>query len=425
VDDTEQQREEALLGSLLIQRNRTDLFYAIAHQLKPEHFYKNTNGMVYKAISDLTRNRHPVDLVTVNEAMKKCKSPMWPDDLATLSERAMGLTPDGAKHYADAIVEQYQVREARRLASNVSRVESAEDISSVNTELGQILLSNSTSRFSVLAEDCEDVIQHILDVSNGVKSPGIKLGYHELDTRIVGLAGGNQMVIGASTSVGKTTLAWNIAWNVTEKHKVGFFSGEQSKNELYLKAFSFVLGIPASRLRAGKLTESEKEKMKNLPWALQERGLVTDFAPLEINNLILQMRRMVMEHGIKLAVIDYMQIVECAEGDSREQKVSTVSRLTKRAAMELDIPVIILAQINREWAKRKEHKPELFDLRESGAIEQNTDYALMVYRQLDEGVLHCNLAKNRIDGRTGEFDLLFRPDSGMYVDTYGTQTNSR
>jgi replicative DNA helicase len=132
-----------------------------------------------------------------------------------------------------------------------------------------------------------------------------------------------------------------------------------------------------------------------------------------------------MEHGIKLAVIDYMQIVECAEGDSREQKVSTVSRLTKRAAMELDIPVIILAQINREWAKRKEHKPELFDLRESGAIEQNTDYALMVYRQLDEGVLHCNLAKNRIDGRTGEFDLLFRPDSGMYVDTYGTQTNSR
>jgi len=420
MEHIEQEREEALLGGLLSQRNRTELFYAVASRLKPAHFHCNQNRIVYKAIQTLMRNRHPVDLVTVNEVITKSKSSIAPDELARLTEMAMGLTSNGAKHYADVIIEQYQIRETKRLAINISHVSSYENIQDAHSELGKILLADSEDKFSILSEDCEETIEQIIDISEGRQSPGIKLGYSVLDSRIVGLRGGNQMVIGASTSVGKTTLGFNIAWNVTcDGHKVGFFSGEQGKPELNMKAFSLVLGIPVSRLREGKISEKEKNQMWALPQTLEDKGMVMDFSVLELNSLILKMHQMVAEHKVELIVIDYLQMVECA-GDSREQQVSAVSRMTKRAAKELDVPVIILAQINREWAKRKDRRPELYDLRESGAIEQNTDYCVLIWRELDDNVLHCDLAKNRIDGRTGQFDLRYLPDSGRYIDTYGS-----
>lgn len=407
-------KEQALLGSLIVRNNRKQLFYAIAGKLLSHHFVHYKHRKIYGVICQLYATDKVIDLITVKEA---CGDGIDAIDLVDLSECAMGMDVRAANQYADDIHEAYQVREAQLLATTLHAVTDVDDVQDVHDKLANVLIEVCGGDFSVLAEDCHDVIQHILDVADGKKAPGIELGFTELDKKIMGVPLGSQMIIGASTSVGKTTLGFNVAWNVVQRgHKVAFFSAEQSKPEIYMKAFSALLGIPVWRLRIGKLDDSERSKMRTLPGLLTDKGLICDFDSMELDALIYKIRRAVNEHEIVAVFIDYLQLVSSKDGETREQQVASVSRRLKAIAKEMKIIVVGLSQINRAWASRKEHRPELYDLRESGSIEQDTDYALLIWRTMEESILHCDLAKNRITGHTGEFDLRYIEETGQYAD---------
>jgi replicative DNA helicase len=430
--------EQSVLGSILIDR---DAIVEIAEFLRPEDFYRPANGAVYSAMLELFDKREPVDIVTVAEALERA------DQLETVGGRSYlsslsNQTPTAvhAVQYARIVERKAVLRNLISAAGKIAGIgyedpaEIQEAIDRAESELfnvSQRRVSVGFSALKTLLHDAYDRLDY-LHAHRGEIS-GVRTGFADLDALTTGLQKSDLIVLAARPSVGKTSLALNIAEfaAVNEGRSVGVFSLEMSKEQLVLRLLSSVANIDSQRLRTGFLEEMDFARLAPAMNALSEAPVYIDDTPnITAMELRTKARRLQAEAGLDLIVVDYLQLMQATTSNrdaNRVQEVSEISRGLKALARELAVPVIALSQLSRQPEMRESKEPRLSDLRESGAIEQDADLVMFLWRDKERGaedqdqegeVINLKLAKHR-NGPTGEIQLWFKKRQTRFVSYAG------
>ncbi len=412
--------EQSLLGALLIDK---DSIVKIAEILNPTHFYRSEqHGKIYEAILNLFEKREPVDLVTITERLRSHDAldiVGGPAYLTTL----VNMVPTAAhiESYA-RIIKEHAIR--RSVIMNATRlVEQAYDESIPvmnlldNAEAGIFALSqDSIKRDFVPLKDVLAVSFDRLDElqkSSG-KLRGVPTGFKDLDHKTAGFQDSNLVVFAARPGAGKTSFVLNVALHVAVKANlpVGIFSLEMSQEELADRLLVAQADIDAWKLKTGKLDELDYQKIIEASGELAEAPIYIDDTPgASLAEIRTKARRLQMEHGLKLLIVDYLQLIHGRNIENRVQEVSEISQGLKNLARELKIPVLAVSQLSRAVESRGTRKPQLSDLRESGAIEQDADIVMFIYRE-DPEVLEdvtLDIQKHR-NGAVGEIKLYFKGD---------------
>ncbi len=430
--------EQSVLGSILIDR---DAIVEIAEFLRPEDFYRPANGSVYAAMLELFDKREPVDIVTVAEALERT------DQLETVGGRSYlsslsNQTPTAvhAVQYARIVERKAVLRNLISAAGKIAGIgyedpaEIQEAIDRAESELfnvSQRRISTGFSPLKTLLHDAYDRLDY-LHAHRGEIS-GVRTGFADLDALTTGLQKSDLIVLAARPSVGKTSFALNIAEYaaVNEGQSVGVFSLEMSKEQLVLRLLSSVANIDSQRLRTGFLEEMDFARLAPAMNALSEAPVYIDDTPnITAMELRTKARRLQAEAGLDLIVVDYLQLMQATTSNrdaNRVQEVSEISRGLKALARELSVPVIALSQLSRQPEMRESKEPRLSDLRESGAIEQDADLVMFLWRDKERGaddadqegeVINLKLAKHR-NGPTGEIQLYFKKRQTRFVSYAG------
>lgn len=417
--------EKSVIGALLIDK---DAVVAVAEFLRPEHFYKNAHGHIFEAILTLYERREPADLVTVPEELKKKKLLGKIGGVSFLAELAAEVpTSANIEHYGQIIRDNFTKRELINSASKIAEMGFDE-----STECAQLIDQAEQSLFKVsqdfLHEDFVP-IRRTLEVSfdrldelhrKGEGLRGVPTGFKSLDQKLSGLQESNLVILAARPSVGKSSLASNIAQfaAVKEKIPVGIFSLEMSREQLVDRMLSGQADVDAWRITTGNLEDQDFAAIGEVMGELAEAPIFIDDTP-GINALAMRTkaRRLQLEYGIRLFIVDYLQLVHGRGLENRVQEVSEISQALKNMARELKVPVLALSQLSRAIESRTSRIPQLSDLRESGSIEQEADVVMFLYRPDEENRSDIKLliAKHR-NGPTGEIDLYFRGERTKFYE---------
>lgn len=423
--------EQGVLGAILLDK---DAINSVSEILRAEHFYNDLNGIIFQAMALLYEERKPIDLLTVTTQLKKKKiydkvGSSYLTDLTNVVPTAANVM-----HYAH-IVKEAATR--RSLISSGTMI--AEMGYQEATELKEVLDKAEGSIFSISQGNITKGFIPVKDTlaasfdridqlhRNGAGLRGVKTGFADLDDILSGFQNSNLIILAARPGTGKTAMMLNMAQNVAVKEKaaVGIFSLEMSKEELVDRFLVAQADVDAWKLKTGKLSEDDFSKLSEAMGKLADAPIFIDDTPgLTLTEMRSKARRLQMEHKLSLIIVDYLQLVDPGRRyDSRVQEVSVVSQALKNLARELNIPVLSASQLSRAVEHRGEKKPQLADLRESGAIEQDADVVMFIYRPDFEPDGTANyaiptkllIAKHR-NGRTGEIDLLFRGDRVRFYD---------
>ncbi len=420
--------EQSVLGAVLLRAQALD---QVADLLSPEDFYRSGHGNIFQAMIDLWSKGEPVDLVTVTALLKergRLEDVGGPVFMAALSEHVG--TAANAAYYAKLVHEKSVLRRLLACCQNITQacLSPVEDVEAFldKAEADIFKVAESKIRFgfqplSSLVETEVATLEAIWHRDQG-RITGVPSGFPDLDSLTAGFQPGDLIIIAARPSMGKTALALNIAFNAAYQAQVpvAFFSLEMSKEQLVRRLLSNVGEIDASHLRRAFLTNDEWKKLQEAASFLLECPIYIDDSPaaavLEVRS---KARRLKAEDKLGLLVVDYLQLMRGrSDAPSREQEISDISRSLKALAKELSIPVIALSQLSRKVEDRPRKEPQLADLRESGAIEQDADVILFIYRDEvyndtspEKGQARILLKKQR-NGPTGVFKLAFR---GLYT----------
>src|SRR3954467_2102495 len=426
--------EQSVLGAILIDR---DVVVEVAEFLRPEDFYRQANGTIYRAILDLFERREPVDIVTVAEALERTgdlEAVGGRSYLSTLSNQTP--TAVHAVPYARIVERKAVLRNLIGAAGKIAGIgyedpaEIQEAIDRAESELFTVSNRRITTGFSQLKDLLHSAYDRLdyLHAHRGELS-GISSGFLDLDQLTTGFQRSDLIVVAARPSVGKTSFALNIAEHaaVREHKTVGVFSLEMSKEQLVLRLLSSVANIDSKRLRSGFLEELDFTRIAPAMNDLSEATLFMDDTPnISSMELRTKARRLQAESGLDLVIVDYLQLMQATTTNrdaNRVQEVSEISRGLKALARELSIPVIALSQLSRQPEMRESKEPRLSDLRESGAIEQDADLVMFLWRDKERGqddqdqegeVINLKLAKHR-NGPTGEIQLWFKKRQTRFV----------
>lgn len=424
--------EQSLLGALLIDK---DAIVSIAETLKTNYFYKSEqHGSIYAAILELFEKREPIDLVTVTEKLKQSGSLDRVGGPAYLAE-LVNRVPTAAhiESYA-RIIREHAIR--RQLISFSSHFidmayDEGLDVSDVLEDCEQSVFSISQQHVKrdfipikdALAESFDRLDE--LQKASG-KLRGIPTGFRDLDNKLAGLQNSNLIIFAARPGMGKTSFALNLAQHaaVTEGVPVGIFSLEMSQEELVDRLLVAQADIDAWKLKTGRLDDKDFDRLSHAMGQLAEAPLFIDDTPgLSISEMRTKARRLQAEHGLKLLIVDYLQLMRGRNLENRVQEVSEISQSLKNLARELKIPVFALSQLSRAVEARGTKKPQLADLRESGAIEQDADVVMFIYREDADNfeLVKLDIQKHR-NGPLGVIDLIFRGDR---VKFYGMEKTRR
>jgi replicative DNA helicase len=417
--------EQSVLGALLIDK---DAIVKVAEFLRPEHFYKDAHGHIYEAILSLYERREPADIVTVPEELKKKKLLSKVGGVGYLADLASGIpTAANIEHYARIIRDDFTKRELIASATRIAEMGFDE-----STECSQLIDQAEQSLFRVsqdfLREDFVPIRQ-TLEVSfdrldelhkKGEGLRGIPTGFKTLDHKLSGLQESNLVILAARPSVGKSSLAANIAQHVAAVGKlpVGFFSLEMSREQLVDRMLSAQADVDAWRITTGNLEDEDFRKIGEAMGELAEAPIFIDDTPgINMIEMRTKARRLQMEYDIKLFIVDYLQLVHGRGLENRVQEVSEISQALKNMARELKVPVLALSQLSRAIEQRTSRIPQLSDLRESGSIEQESDVVMFLYRPDEENRSDIKLliAKHR-NGPTGELDMYFRGERTKFYE---------
>lgn len=410
--------EKSVLGAILIDK---DAIVEVAEALKAEMFYNDNHGLIYGAMVSLYENRDPIDVITVADKLKKDKNLTRVGGMAYLSELTNAV-PSAANvvKYAGLVKEAYIKRQMISAAATLGELaldEGNELMSILDTaektvfSLSQKNIKRSFIPVKEALAESFDRLDELQKMEGGLR--GVPTGFSDLDDVLVGLQESNLVILAARPGVGKTAFATNIAQHaaVEKKLPVGIFSLEMSNLELVDRMLVGQAGIDAWKMKTGNLKPEDFEKLSEAMGILADSPLYIDDTP---GQTILQMRtkarRLHAEVGLKLLVVDYLQLaVGDGKYESRVQEVGAISQGLKNLARELRIPVIALSQLSRAVESRGEKIPQLSDLRESGSIEQDADVVMFLYKP-DENNLEqykLNIAKHR-NGPLATVDLLFK-----------------
>lgn len=410
--------EKSVLGACLIDR---DAVVAVAEFLRPEHFYDQNNGCIFKAILSLYEERTPVDIVTLAEKLKKQKDLTKIGGSAYLSELVSEIpTAANVAHYGKIIKDCFTKRQLISVAGKISEMAFDESVEALivldKAEQEVFSLSQAHLRQAFLPikdalAESFDRLDELHKKAGGLR--GVPSGFKDLDNALAGLQDSNLIILAARPGLGKTALMLNIARHVTveEKLPVGIFSLEMSKEELVDRLLVRQSEIDAWKLKTGRLEEEDFTRLSDAMGILAEVPLYIDDTPaISILEMRTKARKLQVERGLKLIVVDYLQLARGRQLENRVQEVSEISMGLKNLARELKVPVIAISQLSRAVEARGGSRPRLADLRESGSIEQDADAVLFIYREDDENPENITLeiAKHR-NGPTGAFKLRFVP----------------
>lgn len=411
--------EQSVLGALLLDK---DAVIAVAEFLLPEDFYDERHKDIYEAILSLYEERVPVDVLTVSEKLKKQKDLKKVGGASYLTDIANKVpTAAHVEHYGKIVKDQAVKRALMKAASRLVEFSLDEGMSSADlmdkaeSEVFSLSQKNVKKAFTsvrdTLAESF-DRLDELHKQDGGLR--GVATGFIDLDNATAGLQKSNLVILAARPGVGKTTLAMNIAQYaaVTNKKHVGFFSLEMSKEELVDRLLVNEADIDAWRLKTGKLDENDFTKLSNAMGILAEAPIYIDDTPaLSILEMRTKARRLQVEQGLDLIIVDYLQLARSRNLENRVQEVSEISQGLKNLARELKVPVIALSQLSRGVESRNIKKPQLSDLRESGSIEQDADIVMFLWKEDDENNenIMLDIAKHR-NGALHSIPLFFKGD---------------
>jgi len=420
--------EKSILGACLIDK---DAVVAVAEFLRPEHFYDETHGQIFEAILELYEKRMPIDIVTLSEALKKKRVLRKIGGTSFLSDLAAQVaTAANVEYYGRIVKDNFTKRQLINVSSSISEASFDE-----GTEAAELLDRAEQAIFSLSQAHLPQVFMPVKDAlaesfdrldelhkkAGGLR--GIASGFSDLDDMLAGFQDSNLIVLAARPGIGKTALVLNMArtMSVEEEIPVGIFSIEMSKEEVVDRLLVRQADIDAWKLKTGKLSEDDFTKLSEAMGQLAEAPLYIDDTPgISLLEMRTKARRLQVERGLRMLIIDYLQLVRGRERENRVQEVSEISMGLKSLARELKLPILAVSQLSRAVEARGAPRPRLADLRESGSIEQDSDVVIFLYREDDEEPenITMEVAKHR-NGPTGVVKLRFVPSK---ISFYGMET---
>jgi len=416
--------ERCVLGGVLLE-DRTIL--NIVEILKPEDFYKEAHGVIYSAMLDLFERNEPHDLVTIHNYLKSKGLLEKAGGVSYLAELTdtLPLGPNIA-HYAKIVRDKAILRRLIEKSAEVLNrcFEEAGDVDEIletaETGIFEVTQTKIQQDFSPISSVINASIKKIEQLYNKKELiTGIPTGFIELDKMTAGFQPSDLIIIAGRPSMGKTSLALNIAQHVAVRHgiPVAIFSLEMASEQLALRMLSSEARVDAHKLRTGFLPDNDWPKLVAAADTLSSAPIFIDETPaITVTEMRAKARRLKMEKGLELVLVDYLQLMRSrSNAERREQEISEISRSLKAMAKELQVPVVALSQLNRNVEARPNKRPQMADLRESGAIEQDADLIAFIYRDEvynrsednpNKGIAEIIVAKQR-NGPTGTVKLAF------------------
>ena len=422
--------EQAVLGGVFLDKEAWD---KVAERVREEDFYRRDHRIIFRAISQLSNEGQPYDIVTVAEWLENHQlldESGGMRNLAALAENTPSASNISA--YADIVRKRSILRQLISATSDINDTvfnpqgQSSEQILEFAEQtVFEIAEQEDRGRksyqnISVYTETVMEMMQERAESTNPIT--GIRTGYHDLDKITAGFQRSDLIVIAGRPAMGKSALAVNIAETaaIKDKHSVAIFSMEMPAEQLTMRMMSSLANIDQQKVRTGKLDGDDWIRFTSTVGILQETKMFIDDTPaLTPAELRARCRRISREHGLDLVVVDYLQLMQVAGTvENRATEISEISRSLKAMAKELNIPVIALSQLNRSLESRQDKRPVMSDLRESGAIEQDADVIIFIYRDevydeesSDKGMAEIIISKQR-NGPIGKVKLAWR---GQYT----------
>lgn len=421
--------ESKILGAVLIDNQALN---EIIPLIKNIHFYKSANGIIYQAMLNLNGKNEPIDAQTLKEELAKMGKLSevggveYIIDLTTSTSTSANVVP-----YSRIVFEKYILRNLIHVSSKIVEgcldptVNAFEILSKAGTNILEISEFLSKKKVVALKDEIFAIVENLGNQrGKKVTTTGIPTGYYDLDEKTSGFQNSELIIIAGRPSHGKTSLTVNIARNaaVNAGKSVGFFSLEMTTREIILRLLAGEAKVDAKKLKTGKSSESEWNNVMRSFHSLKTNIYIDDSSELSIHELRAKAHRMKIDFNIDMIMVDYLQLIKGqANPERRDLEVAFVSRGLKALAKELNIPVVACAQLNRSIEKMKDRGPQLADLRESGAIEQDADVVIFVHRphvadpklstddpQYDEKIrkAEITIGKQR-NGPTGAFELVY------------------
>ena len=411
--------EQSVLGAMMIDRN---IIAQAAEPLTADDFYRDAHKVIFKSIVEMFQKDEPVDQLTLLEYLKSTDRLEKAGGITYVTEiGASILTTANVKSYIKIVEEKATLRRLIQSATNIIEdcYNKQDDVPSVIDgaekkifDLAETKQSNDFEPLSAILERSFEQIEGMF--SNKGELTGVGSGFKDLDEMTSGFQSGDMVLIAARPSMGKTTFALNIAENAALRQgkSVVIFSLEMSKEQLANKLLCSEANVDMLRLRTGNLEDKDWESIARAAGPLSSAKVyIDDTAGVSIMEMRSKCRRLKMEYGIDMILIDYLQLMSGSGEESRQQEVSEISRNIKAIAKEMKCPVIALSQLSRAPEQRADHRPMLSDLRESGSIEQDADLVMFLYRDEyynkeseEKGIGECIIAKQR-NGPVGTVKL--------------------
>lgn len=416
--------EQAVIGSMLTDK---DAVMLAIEKLKEESFYRDDNRAIFEAIVNLYARSEPIDLITVKDeltSMGQFEKIGGLEYLAILPDKVP--TTANVEKYIKIVEEKGYLRNLIKTANEIielgyDQTENVEDIMErAEKKIFDIMQKKNQKGYSAIKDVLIESFTKLEELYNQKKRiTGVPTGFIELDYKTAGLHGSDLILLAARPAMGKTAFALNIAANAAIKSKVpvAIFNLEMSSEQLVNRILCIESMVDSNKIRTGKLEEEDWVKLAETVGPLSEAQIFIDDTPgISITEIRTKCRKLKMEKDIGLIIIDYIQLIQKSQGSrsaSREQEISEISRSLKILAKELNVPVIALSQLSRAVEQRPDHRPMLSDLRESGAIEQDADIVMFLYRDdyynkdsEDKDLTEVIIAKHR-GGSNGTIKLLW------------------
>ncbi len=434
--------EQAVLGALMLEK---DAYSVVCDLLKPESFYDPVNSMVYAAIQQLGAAQKPIDMLTVTEQLRldgNLEKIGGPVVVSELTSRV--LSGANVEYHARIVAQKYLARELISFSSDIS-TKAFDEVHDVDDllqeaegrlfEISQRNVKKDVTQINPVIEQAIKQIQAAANRASGLS--GLESGFHELDKLTSGWQSSDLIIIAARPAMGKTAFVLSMAKNMAVNYEipVAIFSLEMSNVQLVNRLISNVCELGGEKIKSGQLSPMEWDQLMSRVKELQDARLYIDDTPsLSILELRTKARRLVREHQVRFIIIDYLQLMNATgmKFGSREQEVSMISRSLKQLAKELDIPIVALSQLNRSVetrgkdGDRDSKRPQLSDLRESGAIEQDADIVCFIHRpeyylrsdtdmegRNIRGLAEFIVAKHR-SGRVDDVKMRFRKEFARF-----------
>jgi len=425
--------EQAVVGSMLMD---CDAILTSSEIITGDDFYQTAYGVIFDTVVEIYNEGKPVDLITLQERLREKDVPAEISSLEFVRDLVTAVpTSANVKYYAEIVAEKSMLRRLIKLNDEISNMcylgkESMEAVLEITEKkVFELVQKRNTGDFVPIKDVVLNALEKIESASKTSGSvTGIPTGFLDLDYKMSGLQPSDLILVAARPSMGKTAFVLNIAQHVAFKVKksVAIFSLEMSKEQLVNRLFSLEAQVDSQSLRTGNLKDEDWEKLIESAGIIGKSKLIIDDTPgISISELRSKCRKFKLEHGLDLIIIDYLQLMTGRVGgrsESRQQEISEISRSLKGLARELNVPVIALSQLSRAVEQRPDHRPMLSDLRESGAIEQDADVVMFIYRDdyynkdtEMKNIAEIIIAKQR-NGSIGTVNLTWLPNYTKFAN---------